>query len=204
MVDRKQENIQVVGKTLLYDKFFRADEYFLRYPRYDGTMSAVVGREIVKRGAAAGVLLYDPEREKLVFVEQMRPGVFAAGEYPWIMECAAGIVEEGETPEQVAVREAEEEVGACVSDLEPVAEYFSSPGGLTEKIYLFCGRVDSERVAKYGGKPSENEETRSVVLSVAEAEKMLAGKKFNNALAIIAVQWFLMNKETLRKKWGIS
>ena len=204
MVDRKQEDIQVIDKSLLYKKFFRVDEYFLRYPRYDGKMSDVIGREVMERGHAAGILLYDPDRENLVFVEQMRVGTFVAGDYPWVLECVAGIIEDGESPEQVAVREAEEEAGASVSDVEPVAEYFSSPGGLTEKIYLFCGRVDSGRVAKYAGKASENEDTRVVVLPVGEVEKMLAGRKFNNALTIIAVQWFLMNKETLRKKWGIS
>ena len=75
---------------------------------------------------------------------------------------------------------------------------------LPEKLFLFCGRVDSKRVASYAGLSSENEDIRVVVLSVEETEKMLAQGKFNTALSIIAVQWFLMNKENLRKKWGMS
>ncbi|MBO4519621.1 MAG: NUDIX domain-containing protein [Alphaproteobacteria bacterium] len=202
MVDRKLENIEVVKTTPLYKKFFRVDEYSFKYPLYNGKMSGVVKREVMNRGNAAGVLLYDPDREELVFVEQIRIGAFIAGENPWVLECAAGIIEAGETPEHVAVREAEEEVGAKVSALEPITSYFSSPGGLSEKIYMFCGRVDAAHVAKYGGLPSENEDIRVVVVPVGDAEKMLAEGRFNNALAIISMQWFMINREKLRKKWG--
>lgn len=202
MVDRKIENINVVKKDSLYKKFFRADECFFSYPRYDGTMSPVISREVMERGNSAGILLYDPDKEKLVFVEQMRVSIFLAGDNPWMLECVAGMVDEGETPEQVVVREAEEEAGAAVSELEPIVEYFSSPGGVTEKIFLYCGRVDADKVAKYAGLPSESEDIRVVVLSVGEAEKMLLDAKFNNALTIIAVQWFMINRKNLRKKWG--
>ncbi len=204
MTERKCENIEVIKKDTLYKRFFRVDEYFFKYPRYDGKMSDIVSREVMERGNSAGILLYDPDKEKLVFVEQMRVGVFVAGENPWVLECVARIVDPGETPQQVVVREAKEEAGAQVSDVEPVVEYFASPGGITEKLFLFCGRVDADQVAEYAGLPSENEDIRVVVLSVEETEKLLAEGKFNNALTIIAVQWFFMNKEKLRKKWGIS
>ena len=204
MIERKRENIQVMKKAPLYEKFFKVNEYLLKFPLYNGEMSSLISREVMERGKAAGVLLYDPDMERLVFVEQIRAGAFAAGEYPWLLECVAGMIDSGETPQEVAVREAKEEAGADVSDIEPIAEYFSSPGGCSEKLFLFCGRVDSKRVASYAGLSSENEDIRVVVLSVEETEKMLAQGKFNTALSIIAVQWFLMNKENLRKKWGMS
>lgn len=204
MVERKRENIEVVRKNALYKKFFRVDEYLLKYPLYNGEMSSVVSREVMERGCAAGVLLFDPDRDVLIFVEQIRAGVFVSGEYPWVLECAAGIIDSGETPRDVVVREAQEEAGARILDLEPITEYFSSPGGTSEKIYLFCGRVDSSHVADYAGLPGENEDIRVVSVPVAEAEKMLEHGNFNNAMAIIAMQWFLTNKDRLRKKWGKS
>lgn len=204
MVDRSPENIQVLKKENLYSKFFKADEYFLKYPRYDGTMSRPVSREVMERGNSAGALLYDPDRDSLVFVEQLRVGVFTAGEYPWILECVAGIVDPGETPEQVIVREAKEEAGVTVTAVEPIVDYFASPGGLSEKLFVFCGRVDIDRLPDFAGLDAENEDIRVVVLSSAEVERMLAEGKFNNALTIIAVQWFVLNKEKLRKKWGKS
>ena len=104
MVERTAENVQILEKKPLYKGFFKADEYFLRYPRYDGTMSRTVSREVMERGHAAAVLLYDAEREKIVLVEQFRVGVYLTGENPWIAECVAGIIGQGETPEAVARR----------------------------------------------------------------------------------------------------
>lgn len=202
MVDRKLQNIEVEKKVTLYKQFFEVDEYFFRYPHYNGEMSPVISREVMERGNAAGVLLYDPNKDRLVFVEQLRIGAFVAGEHPWILECVAGIVDPGETPRQVVVREAKEEAGADVSEIEPITEYFSSPGGLSEKIFLYCGRVDSDCVADFAGLASEDEDIRVLVLSVEETDKYLKEGKFNNALTIIAVQWFMMNREKLRKKWG--
>ena len=202
MVDRKIENIEVVKKQPLYKKFFRADEYYFKYPHYNGEMSDVVSREILERGNAVGVLLYDPDKDAFIFVEQMRAGIYFAGEDPWILECVAGMIDGNETPERVAVREAKEEAGADVSDLEPITSYFSSPGGMTEKIFLYCGRTDSCRVADYAGLANEDEDIRVVVMPVAEAEKMLKEGEFRNGLTIIALQWFMMNKSALRRKWG--
>lgn len=204
MPDRTPENVKVLKKQTLYKKFFEVDEYTFEYPLYNGRMSKPVCYEVMERGNAVGVLLYDPDREQIVFVEQFRVGVFFAGDSaPWLLECPAGIMDhKGEKPEDVAVREAKEETGAVVADLEPIASYYSSPGGISEKIHLFCGRVDSAHVAAYAGLVSENEDIRVVILSVADVEKMLAEGKFNNGLTIIALQWFMLNKEKIRQKWG--
>ena len=204
MVERIPENIEVIGKETLYEKFFRVDEYLLKYPRYNGTMSRPISREVMERGNSAGVLLYDPDRDRLVFVEQFRVGVFTAGAYPWVLECAAGIIDEGETPRQVVIREAKEEAGVTVTDLEPIADYFASPGGISERLYVFCGRVNVDHLPKYAGLENEGEDIRVVVLSSQEVEQMLNQGKFNNALTIIAVQWFVLNKDKLREKWGKS
>ena len=204
MVDRTPENIEVIKKETLYKKFFRVDEYFFKYPHYNGTMSRTISREVMERGSSAGVLLYDPDHDKLVFVEQLRIGVYTAGEYPWVLECVAGIIDPGETPDQVVVREAKEEAGVTVTAVEPIVDYFASPGGISEKLYVFCGRVDVSHLPAFAGLDTEGEDIRVVVLSSAEVEQMLAEGKFNNALTIIAVQWFVLNKEKLRKKWGKS
>ena len=204
MIDRVPENIEVIKKETLYQKFFRVDEYILKYPRYDGTMSRTIFREVMERGSSAGILLYDPDHDRLVFVEQLRIGVFAAGEYPWVLECAAGIIDPGETPEQVVIREAKEETGVCVTSVKPITTYFASPGGISERLYVFCGRVDVSDLPAFAGLDTENEDIRVVVLSSDEVQQMLSDGKFNNALTIIAVQWFVLNKEKLRKEGGVA
>lgn len=202
MVERTAANVEIVDKKPLYKGFFRADEYFIKYPRYNGEMSRTVSREVMERGHAAAVLLYDAVREKIVLVEQFRVGAYLAGENPWIVECVAGIIDKGETPEEVAVREAYEESGCSVTELVPVCRYFSSPGGMTETLFVFCGRIDSSKHEDLGGLESEGEDIRVLVWDADEAKKALQDGKINNAVTIIALQWFVMNRKSLKKKWG--
>lgn len=202
MLERTPENVEIIDKKTLYKKFFGVDEYFLKYPRYDGTMSPVISREVMERGDAVGILLYDAVQDKIVLVEQFRVGVFTAGEDPWVLECAAGIVGKDETPEHVAVREAKEETGCDVSDLIPITKYFSSPGGISERLYVFCGRINAEHVPQHGGLESENEDIRVVTLDADEAVRMLQDGRINNAVTIISLQWFMLNKQMLQDKWG--
>ncbi len=202
MVERTAENVQVIEKRPLYRGFFRADEYFLKYPRYDGRMSRTVSREITERGHAAAILLYDAVRDKVVLVEQFRAGAYFAGEYPWVVECVAGIIGEGEPPEAVARREAVEESGCEVGDVVPICRYFSSPGGMTETLYVFCGKVDSSKHESEAGLESEGEDTRVLVWDADEALKALADGRINNAVTIISLQWFMMNRQKLKEKWG--
>jgi len=92
-------------------------------------------REIFERGHAVSVVLYDPDLDNLVFIEQFRPGALAAKSSPWfdadfspwLVETVAGIIGEGETPEQVARREAVEEADCKILELEPVCHYLASP-----------------------------------------------------------------------------
>lgn len=202
MVERRSENVEIIEKKPLYKGFFEMDEYFLKYPRYDGGMSRVISREVMERRHAVGVLLYDAVKDTVVLVEQFRVGVYLTGEYPWVVECVAGIIEPGEEPAEVAVREAREESGCDVLELIPIIKYFSSPGGLTETIQLFCGRIDSSRHGTLGGLESEAEDIRVLVLPSDEAVQALKDGKINNAVTVIALQWFMMNKDMLKERWG--
>lgn len=202
MVERTAENVQILEKKSLYKGFFQADEYFLKYPRYNGEMSRIISREVTERGHAAAILLYDAVREKVVLVEQFRVGAYLAGENPWIVECVAGIIGEGETPEEVARREAVEESGCEVEDVVPICRYFSSPGGMTETLYVFCGKVDSSKHEAVAGLESEGEDIRVLVWDADKAVKALADGKINNAVTIISLQWFMLNRRMLKEKWG--
>ena len=119
-------------------RHFRIDRYRLRHKLFEGDWSGEIEREVFERGHAVTVLLFDPDRDKLVFIEQFRPGAYAAlaspwfdnGASPWLIECVAGIIEPGESPEDVARREAIEEADCEVSDIVPVCHYLLSPGRL--------------------------------------------------------------------------
>ena len=122
------KDIEVLEKTTPYKGHFRIDHYRLRHKKYDGEWSPPLSREVFERGHAAAVLLYDPIRDEVVLIQQFRPGAYAAGLMPWLTEIVAGIIEPGETPEDVVRREAKEEAGVEITDLELIGRYNGDPG----------------------------------------------------------------------------
>lgn len=195
------EDVQVVEKTLVYQGFFRMYRYRLKHRLIEGGWSPVLTRECFDRGPAVAVLLYDPYRDSVVLVEQFRIGTLDSTAGPWQLELVAGIVEPGESPEDVIHREAMEEAGGDVLELEYITEYYPSPGGSNEKLFLFCGGIDSTGVGGVHGLKEEGEDIWAQVFSREEAWGILQENYINNAATIIALQWLQMNYQRLQEKW---
>lgn len=196
-------DVKILEKKLLYKKFFEVNEYTLRHPVYKGGLTPPFCREVMDRGHAAGILLYDPDADKLVFVRQFRIGVYLNGDDPWTIECVAGMIDhENEKAEDVVVREAWEEAGAVVEDVEEIMYYYPSPGGCTETIRLFCGRTDASKLPQYAGLESETEDIKVLAVPFDEAVKMMENGKIYNALTLLAIQWMALNRTRLIDKWG--
>lgn len=158
-------------------------------------------RELFVRGPAVVMLPYDPVRDQVVCVEQFRIGALDMPYSPWLLELVAGIVEEGELPEEVARREAHEEAGLDVNELEFVCRYQVSPGGNTEEILLFCGCVDASRAGGLHGLDTEHEDIRVHVLDFDAAQAALQAGEVRNAAGIIGLQWLALNRDDLRRRW---
>jgi ADP-ribose pyrophosphatase len=191
-------------KQTVYSGFFQIDRYRLRYRLFGGGWSDEVTREVFERGHAVAVLLYDANRDAVVFLEQFRIGAVAAGMAPWQTEVVAGVFDGDETPEDVARREAREEAGCEITALIPVARYLVSPGGTSEAIWLFCGRVDSRGVGGIHGLPHEHEDIRVTVVPFADAQRRLNAGEFQNAPVIIALQWLAAHRDDVQVLWGAS
>jgi ADP-ribose pyrophosphatase len=194
-------DFQVIEKSTAFQGYFRIDLYRFRHRLFAGGWSGEVRREVFERGHAVVVLPYDPERDSVVMIEQFRIGAAAAGMPMWQLEVIAGIIDEGETPEDVARREAREEANCAIQDLVPVYHYLASPGGTSESVRLFCGRVDSRGLGGIHGLATEHEEIRVEVVQFAEAKARLEGGKIGNAPTIIALQWLILNRDALRQQW---
>ncbi|AOE49276.1 NUDIX domain-containing protein [Kangiella sediminilitoris] len=192
-----QDDVKFIESESLYQGFFSMKKYRYQHRRYQGDWSPVIEREIFERGEAVGVLLYDPGKNAFIMIEQCRPGALNRHGSPWLLEIVAGMVELGEKPEDVATREALEEAGCHVKRLIPIPGYWVSPGGTTEYVDLFLGLADSDEVAEYAGLETEHEDIKVLVLSRAELLKLLHQGHINNAMAIIALQWFLLNEREL-------
>ncbi len=191
---------QLVHREVCHQGFFRLERCTVRHELFSGG-SAEIAREVFERGHAAAVLPYDPDLDSLVLIEQFRIGAIGYPGGPWLLEFVAGVIEPGEDPEQVVRREAVEEAGCRIETLEPVAEFILSPGGCSERMYLFCGRVDARNAGGIYGLPEEGEDIRVEVVSFETAMALLEAGKVSSATTIIALQWLALNRVKLRARW---
>jgi ADP-ribose pyrophosphatase len=194
--------VDLIEKTTPFTGYFRVDRYVLRFRRFDGSWSAPVTREIFERGHAIGLLLFDPERDAVGLCEQFRPGALAAGWPPWLVEIPAGIIDAGQSPEQVAIREAWEETGSHISAPLSVCRYLATPGGSSESMEIFAARIDSRHFSGVHGLAGEHEDIRIFALPLAEALTWIEDSRIGNAMTIIALQWLALHRQRLIDAWS--
>ena len=181
--------------------FFRIDRFRLQHELFAGGWGEPLTRELFERGHAAAILPYDPVLDRVVMIEQFRIGALEAPGGPWLMEIVAGIIEQGERPEEVARRESVEEAGLEIGRCEAICDYLVSPGGTSERIALFCGEVDAGGAGGIHGLEEEGEDIRVSSVSYEAAVQMLADGRLNSASVIIAMQWLMLNRVRLRAQW---
>lgn len=192
---------EIVERSTGYAGFFRLMQYRLRHRLFNGSWSGVLTRELFERGHAAAVLPYDPVADRVILIEQFRIGALEARQGPWLLEIVAGIIEAGESPEDVIRREAVEETGCPVQDVIPICEYHVSPGGTSERISLFCGKVDASNAGGIHGVAGEGEDIRVVPMTADDAIARMQDGTIASAAPIIALQWLMMHRESLRSRW---
>ena len=202
MTDR--DDIEVLGSETLYQGFLKLVRYRLRHRLHEGGWSGELVRERVEGLRAASVLLYDPDMEAVVLVEQFRIGALEGPHGAWVLETVGGYVPPGEDPEVIARREVREETGCEVRGLEPVCEFYVSPGFSTERISLFCGRVDAANAGGVHGLPGEGEDILVRVVPAAKAIEAAGTAPFNSTSLVIALQWLALNRSRLRDRWCSS
>ena len=196
-----EREVRVLEREAVFKGYFRVDRYRLRHSLHAGGMGPELLREVFERGHVAAVLPVDPLRERVILIEQFRPGAHAAGWEPWLLECVAGVLEPGETPEQLCEREAVEEAGLRITALEPIARFLTSPGACSETVALYSGRVDASGAGGLHGLAHEGEDIRVHDFSVAEAISLLDEGRIVNAKTVIALQWLALHWDTLRRQW---
>lgn len=199
-----REDVEVVERRTAFQGFFRMDVLRLRHRLFEGGWSRVMERELFVRGPAVVLIPWDPVRDEVVMIEQFRIGALDAGPSPWHMEFVAGIAEDGEAPETVARREAMEEAGLEIGPMEFVHRYQVSPGGNTEEILVYCGRVDARSASGVHGLDSEHEDIRVHRIGVDDALAGLAAHQVRNAAGIIGLQWLALQRESLARRWSAA
>lgn len=196
-----RDDTEVLESETVWQGFFRIDRLRLRHRLFAGGWSRPITREVFERGHAAALLPYDPVRDEVVLIEQFRTGALTAGAEPWQVEIIAGIIEEGESAEDVARRETVEEAGCAVSDIVPMMDVFTTPGGSSERIAIFCGRVNAQGVGGIHGLAGEGEDIRAFTESLDAALSRLSDGGIVNLIAVAALQRLELNRQEIRQRW---
>ena len=198
-------DVEIVEGTKAFERFLRVDVFRFRHRLFSGEWSALRSYDALRRGQAASIVLYDPDRESVVLVEQFRLPALLAGSSPWQLEAAAGLVDSGETPVAVAIRETHEETGlALMGELVPIQRYLPSAGGSDESVFLFCGRVDATAAGGVHGLVEEHEDIRVVVKTLAEIEALLDAGTIESGHTLIGLYWLLRHRDHLRRLWAVD
>ena len=172
----------------ILDDFFKVDEGYLRYERFDGTMSPVVRRLNFERGDSVAALIYKPITKRIVLVNQFKYPTYKKGP-GWITETMAEMIDEGEDPQTAVRREILEETGYDLRTLEHISTFYLSPGGSSERIVLYYAEVDDRKITEGGGIAAEGEDILNVELSIEDALKQINSGEIADAKTIIAILW---------------
>ncbi|SVD14359.1 uncharacterized protein METZ01_LOCUS367213 [marine metagenome] len=195
--------VQLHNRETLYSGFLEVDQYEVSHELFGGGWSEVLEREVMHRKEIAALLPFDPERQEVVLIEQFRVGAWAGDwPHPWLLECIAGVMEAGESAGEVAVREAEEEAGCQVLELELIGRFFTTPGGSSELVNLFCGRIDATGLGGIHGLADEGENIKASVWSLPDVLALVEDGRICNAKTLVALQWLALNHPRLTSNWS--
>jgi nudix-type nucleoside diphosphatase (YffH/AdpP family) len=189
----RYRKVEVRKQGRVFDDFFKIDELEVAHEKTDGSMSASQRRLIFERGDSAAVLIFNTDSKRVILVNQFKAPTLGKGRgNGWITETVAGVIEQYETPEYTAVREALEETGYQIRDekLTPIGKFFSSPGGTSECIHLFYGEVrNDDKVAKGGGVEAEGEDIQVEEIPFDELMERIKRNRVEDPKVIIAAFW---------------
>jgi ADP-ribose pyrophosphatase len=191
-------DFRVKSTETVFSGFFKMTRTVLEHRLFGGGWSEPLTRELFKRGDAVGVLLYDPVNQLVGLVEQFRLGAMDEQRGPWQYEVVAGMMDSNESPEQVAIRELQEEAGVEVQQLIPICDYLVSVGGTDEKMYMYCGLLDLRGKGGIFGHDGEGEDILFHVWPYDEAIQAFSQGLLNSAAMTVSMLWLQLNHHELR------
>jgi|GEM_PF-210090 len=196
---QSRRRVEIRSQRRLFDDFFKIDEVIVSHQQYDGKMSADQRRLVFERGDAAAVLLFNIDTRSVVLVEQFKvPALIGRRrddsgiQDGWIAEVMAGMIGPAETAEEAAIRETLEETGYQIKAPELICKFLSSPGGTSERIFLYFAQVsEAAKPGKGGG--LGDEDVKVVQISVNELFDRLAKGQIDDPKLAIAAYWLQGN-----------
>ncbi len=197
-----RSDVVVIKEETVWNGFFKMYDIRLKHKLFAGGWSGEISRELFHRGQAAACVIYDPRRDLIGLIDQFRVGALDSEHGPWCLEVVAGMLEHGETPEELILRELEEEAGVKNPELIPITSYYSTPGGCSEKINLFCALCDLGDSGGIHGLDSEDEDIFLHIFPATAVFDVMLRSRMNNAATLIALQWLQIHRNELKEKFS--
>ncbi|EGV43874.1 NUDIX hydrolase [Bizionia argentinensis JUB59] len=184
----------IVKEELVFDSFFKIKKAKITHDLFDSN-TIEVDRFCFERGDSVAIVLYEKDSDSLLFTNQFRYPTIKEKD-GWILELTAGSLEPNDKdPVYRVKKEVEEEIGYSVSDIEFISSFFVSPGGTSERIFLYYAEVNSsDKLFEGGGMLTEKEDIQLVKIKAKEVINRFKKNEFRDAKTIIGIQWFLANK----------
>ena len=189
----------ITSKTRPYSNFLKIDKIKFEYDAFEAGNTIKVPPEVLERGDSVAVLIYELDSDSLLFTKQFRPGAAEKDlkegyeDAGWLLEIPAGMIDLGEDPVQAAIREVKEELGYAITSCKSIAQFYVSPGGCTERIFLFYASVKQiDKTHTGGGLLSENEDIALVKIKKNNLAEVLENGSIRDTKTIVALQWLML------------
>jgi ADP-ribose pyrophosphatase len=202
MPEDKKPEAKITDIRRVFNGFFKVDEYDVEMDKHEGGTRKVT-RLVFERGHAVAILGYDPKRDEVLLVNEMRVGLLAAGDYPFSDALPAGMIDKGESEIDAARREMLEETGLVLNNpsiIHPGA--YVSAGGTSERITLVFGLVDMSKAGGVHGHAAEGEDIKSVIVKSDDFIKHAESGALKDMKSLVAAFWLANNKTRLQSLYA--
>ncbi|KJD32728.1 DNA mismatch repair protein MutT [Tamlana sedimentorum] len=189
-----EDKLRNIKKNILANEW--ATLYRVDYDyKFENGDWRTLSRESYDRGNGTGILLYNKAKKTVILTKQFRmPAYVNTPADGMSIEVCAGALDKNEEPEVCIIREVEEEVGYKIDSAKKVLECYTSPGAVTEKMFLFIAEYDdSMKINDGGGLEIEDEEIEVLELPFAKAIEMMQNFEIIDAKTIMLLQYAQIN-----------
>lgn len=192
------KDVEITSRESLFRGFIQVEKVSLRHRLFNQSeYTHVLQRELVHRPEAAGVLLYNDQKQQFALIEQFRVGALDDSHSPWQLEIIAGVLDGDESPESCIRRESLEESGCEVQDLERLFSFYPSAGACSELFHLYVAETELPAEGGVFGVDDEGENIQLHLFNYSEIQTLLDSGRLRNAPVIMALQWLAQHSKTI-------
>lgn len=185
--------VHIKKSEMIGGEHFKLKKIKFDLEKQDGTIEEQE-REVYEHGNAVAALLYNPFQSTILLTKQFRLPSFMNGNPSGMLtEVCAGLIDDGEHPEETIKREILEETGYKINKVQKVYEAYTSAGASTELLYLYLAEYHKEqKVSEGGGVQDEGEHIELDEMSFHKCMDLLKNGQIRDAKTIILLQYAML------------